>query len=288
MTILLSCSCYKQGLARLLQQLTLCLTVSLWLPQISLRNSWNSSSYSETKTGRAANKGGLCENQHYSSIFSTLGSAFLLLLFSFRLQFPLLMYLFLKLLSLCPHLTFWLPPVFSPLLNSFDFSLWLLDTKGSPGKRKICLFVWGVCVQVYAGQNVLWLTLASVKAVMNSNFVPVYSPHPPCLFLLPLSELLLFPVNCALLLLFALIANILVPVLLLPCCLPLQLQLPSAPLHHRNSLSQLLMTFPMLQPSYFLSRIVSLHRQVQLFPPVHQLLSSQVHPPWERSQLPSP
>lgn len=62
--------------------------------------------------------------------------------------------------------------------------------------------------------------------------------------------------NCALLLLFALTANTLAPVLLLPCWLPLQLQLPSAPSHRRNSLLQLLTTFPMLQPSCFFSGIL--------------------------------
>lgn len=117
--------------------------------------------------------------------------------------------------------------------------------------------------------------LAYVKAVVNSNFIPVCSPHPQCLFFpLPLSELLLFPIDCAFLLLFTLIANILAPVLLLPCWLPMRLQLPFAPLHHRNSLIQLLMTFPMLQPSCFFSGIVSLHGHIQLFPRVHQLLSS--------------
>lgn len=69
----------------------------------------------------------------------------------FRLEFPLLVYLFLKWLRLLSSPNLLTLPFF--LLSLFNFFLWLLDTKGSCGKQ-VCLFVCGVCVHAQAGGNV--------------------------------------------------------------------------------------------------------------------------------------
>lgn len=130
-------------------------------------------------------------------------------------------------------------------------------------------------VHTNAGGNVqLWLTY--VNAVTNCNFTAICSPHPCCVFfLLPLSTRFLFLTNCASLLPFTLTANILAPVLLLPCWLPPpQFQLPSAPLDHKSSLIQLLLTFPMLQLSHFFSEIAFSVCASPVVPRVDHLLSS--------------
>lgn len=65
-------------------------------------------------------------------------------------------------------------------------------------------------------------------------------------------------------------ANILAPVLLLPCWLPPpQFQLPFAPFHHKSSLIQLLQTFPMLQLSGFFSEIAFSLCASPIAPPDH-------------------
>lgn len=110
--------------------------------------------------------------------------------------------------------------------------------------------------------------------MVNFDFIHVSSPHPQCLFFpVALNKLLHFPVDCYSLAVHS--HSKYNPVLLLPCWFSLQLQLPSAPLHHRSSLIWLLMTLPMLQPSCcFFSGTVSLRGHIHLIPCVHQLLSS--------------
>lgn len=132
----------------------------------------------------------------YSACWLLPSSSSPLLPLFFRLQFPLFVYLFLTPLSLCPHLTFWLPVFY---LSWFPFvfpcGVWT-PKEVLVNIRLVGLFVGWMCVQVCWG-NVLWFKLAYVKAIVNSDVIHVSSPHPQCLFFpVALNKLLHFPVDC--------------------------------------------------------------------------------------------